>query len=111
MRLFHPKLPWYIDIVARHTNGITVVDLFEQMHRQLHTPILGRHFWNDELGQEERGEITRAFVRRCRGEVEKVRKGVVQLDFLGRKVVFEGLVRGPKGIWEMKMGRPNEPGA
>ncbi|PPR06030.1 hypothetical protein CVT24_004700 [Panaeolus cyanescens] len=110
MRLYHPRLPWYIDIVARHTNGITVADVFEQMHRQLHTPILGRHFWNDELGEEERGEITRAFVRRCRGRAEVVQRGVVQLDFLGRKVIFEGLVRGARGMWEMRMSKKNEQG-
>uniref|UniRef100_A0A8H8CEV6 DUF6699 domain-containing protein n=1 Tax=Psilocybe cubensis TaxID=181762 RepID=A0A8H8CEV6_PSICU len=139
MRLMHPKLPWYIDIHESRPNGVLVGDVLEQMHRQLHVSIRGRHYWNDVLGPEERREIARAFEERVRaygegegmtpeerereerersvwadgawggvqakgrervGEV--VKRGIIQVDFLGKKFWFEGLVRGPRGVWEIK---------
>lgn len=75
------------------------------MHAQLHTPIHGRHFWNEELSEADRAAITRAFQQRCRGDTALIQRGVVQLDFLGYKVVFEGLVRAAKGLWEIKLAR------
>jgi hypothetical protein len=105
LRLFHPRLPWYIDIQQVHPNGITVVDMLTQMHAQLHTPIYPRHFYNEELTDADRAEITKAFQVRCRGDSTFIRRGVLQLDFLGEKVVFQGFSRGPKGLWEIKLSR------
>ncbi|PPQ82945.1 hypothetical protein CVT25_009522 [Psilocybe cyanescens] len=140
MRLVHPKLPWYIDVVESRPNGVLVGDVLEQVVRQLHVSVSGRHYWNDVLGTEERREIARAFedrVRaygegearaqeeRARWETERsvwgdraehgggaqlgrdrvedvVRRGILQVDFLGSKFWLEGLVRGPKGVWEMR---------
>lgn len=31
--------------------------------------------------------------------------GVLQVDFLGEKVIFEGLTRGRNGMWEMRTRR------
>ena len=39
MRIYHPLLPWYIDVHQSHTNGITVLDVLTQIWQQLHTPI------------------------------------------------------------------------
>ncbi|KAF8872943.1 hypothetical protein BD779DRAFT_1679466 [Infundibulicybe gibba] len=105
MRLYHAKLPWYIDIVQSHPNGVMVRDVMEQMYEQLQVPISGRHFWNEELGDDERRVIGRAFQDRCAavGDESDMARGVRKVDFLGAKVVFQGLVRGRNGMWEMKM--------
>ncbi|KAF9522182.1 hypothetical protein CPB83DRAFT_139071 [Crepidotus variabilis] len=105
LRLYHPRLPWYIDIRQVHPNGITVLDVLSQMHAQLHTPIHGRHFYNEDLSDIERTEITRAFQNRCRTDPALISRGVLQLDFLGKRVVFEGIVRGPRGLWEIKLSK------
>ncbi len=105
LRLFHPRLPWYIDIQQVHPNGITVLDILTQMHAQLYTPIYPRHFYNEELTDADRAEITKAFQVRCRGDPTFIRRGVLQLDFLGEKVVFEGLSKGSRGLWEIKLSR------
>ncbi|KAF8888724.1 hypothetical protein CPB84DRAFT_1733144 [Gymnopilus junonius] len=105
MRLSHPRFPWYIDITQSHPNGVTVFDILSQMHAQLHTSIHPRHFWNEELGEQERAALTKTFQERVKGAPELVQRGVLQVDFLGEKCVFEGLVRGQKGVWELKLGR------
>lgn len=102
MRLYHPKLPWYIDIHQSHPNGVTVFDILVQMHMQLMTQIQGRHYWNEELQEEDRAKIAAAFQARCDGDAQEAANGVRQIDFLGRKVLFEGLSRGKNGMWEIK---------
>ncbi|KAF5309888.1 hypothetical protein D9619_010193 [Psilocybe cf. subviscida] len=150
LRLFHPALPWYIDIHAspgNEVNGVTVVDVVRGLSEQLQQAIHGRHYWNETLGRRDREDITEAFGRRARYVVEQsqqfvgwgndvdewnhkhggdywgagvgwgkggaedeygavVSRGVLQVDFLGEKCVFEGLVRGPKGMWEIKTRKP-----
>lgn len=105
LRLFHSRLPWYIDIQQVRPNGITVLDVLTQIHAQLYTPIYPRHFYNEELSDADRAEITRAFHLRCRGDPTYISRGVLQLDFLGEKVVFEGLARGTRGLWEIKLSK------
>src|SRR6266542_292383 len=103
LRLVHPRLPWYIDIHQVHPNGVTVLDLLAQMHVQLHAQIQPRHFYNEELTDADRAEITKAFHARCKGDTLVMAKGILQVDFLGHKVVFEGLSRATKGLWEIKL--------
>ncbi|KAF5313730.1 hypothetical protein D9611_010096 [Ephemerocybe angulata] len=105
MRLYHPLLPWYIDVRAAHPNGVTVYDLLTQMYRQLMMPITGRHFYNEDFGEEERAAVTRAFAVRVGRDEGETGRGVVQVDWLGDRVVFEGLVRGKGGMWEVKTAR------
>ncbi|TFK19060.1 hypothetical protein FA15DRAFT_674764 [Coprinopsis marcescibilis] len=105
MRLYHPHLPWYIDVKPSHPNGVTVHDVLMYVYRQLMTPISGRHFWNEELGEEEREGVTKAFWERCGTSQGEVGRGVLQVDFLGRRVIFEGLARGRGGIWEIKTSK------
>lgn len=105
LRLSHPKLPWYVDIHQGQPNGVTIQDIFLQLHHQLHSPIHGRHFWNEELSEGDRIEITRAFQERVKSDRKLVARGILQVDFLGKKFVLEGFVRGQRGIWEMKMGK------
>lgn len=104
MRLFHPRLPWYIDVYPSHPNGITVANILSTLFAQLHTPIHARHYYNEDLTSGDRSELTKAFQERCRGDLEVMGRGIVQIDFLGRKTVFEGLVRGAKGMWEIRTG-------
>lgn len=78
-----------------------------QMYRQLMMPINARHFWNEDVGEGERAAVGAAYAVRVRGregEAEAMR-GVVQVDWLGEKIVLEGLVRGKGGMWEIKTRR------
>jgi len=102
MRLYHPKLPWYIDVHQTHPNGVTVYDVLASIHRQLQTPIQPRHFYNEELTANDRAALARSFQERCQNDLRLVSKGVLQVDFLGHKYILEGLARGPKGMWELK---------
>ena len=105
LRLFHHRCPWYIDVYQVHPNGITVGDVLQQIHQQLHTQIHPRHFYNEELTDSDRAEITKAFQARCRNDPALIRRGVLQIDYLGDKIIFEGLVRAAKGLWELKLSR------
>ncbi|KAF8991767.1 hypothetical protein BDQ17DRAFT_1332711 [Cyathus striatus] len=102
LRLYHPKLPWYIDIHASHPNGVTVYDVLMQMQAQLKTKISARHYWNDVLAGKDREGVNRAFLGRCGGREEEVREGVRQVDFLGGAVVLRGFSRGRGGMWEVR---------
>ncbi|KAJ3575508.1 hypothetical protein NP233_g1043 [Leucocoprinus birnbaumii] len=64
LRLFHPRLPWYIDIHQSHPNGITVGDILTQLWTQLEQQILPRHYWNDVLNEKDRKDIGKAYKRR-----------------------------------------------
>ncbi|KAJ2912444.1 hypothetical protein MD484_g7974, partial [Candolleomyces efflorescens] len=105
MRIFHPSLPWYIDVRPAHPNGVTVYDVLAQMYRQLMSPITGRHYWNEDLTEEDRKAITLAFQRRCGTNAQEIQRGVVQVDYMGKKVIFEGFVKAKGGMWEMKTSR------
>jgi len=103
LRLYHPRLPWYVDVMQSRTNGVTVYDVLVQMFEQLDMPITGKHWWNDEIDDVLRGKITAAFHERTGSNTDQVRRGVKRIDFLKGKFVFEGLVKGRNGMWEMKM--------
>ncbi|KIM34906.1 hypothetical protein M413DRAFT_380614 [Hebeloma cylindrosporum] len=105
LRLSHPRLPWYIDVFPKHPNGVTVGDIFERIHRQLHVPIQDNHFFNEELNEVDRSHLTFAFQDRVGDNPVLRAAGIFRVDFLGDKCVFEGLVRGQRGVWEMKMSR------
>lgn len=102
MRLFHPRLPWYIDVHASNPTGITLADLFQAIWNCLHWPIQQTDFWNDELSDSDRDKISRAWMVRCGGDAYDQNTGVRRVDFLKRDVIFEGLVKGRNGTWEMK---------
>ncbi|KAJ6527086.1 hypothetical protein B0H19DRAFT_1196427 [Mycena capillaripes] len=107
MRLMHPRLPWYIDVVPgfHNTPGVTLYDVLRTLFIELDRAILSRDFWNEELGRRERESLTHAFKERCsrKGKhmQEEIAKGVKRVDFLGLDCVFVGLVR-RNGMWEIK---------
>ncbi|EDR09188.1 uncharacterized protein LACBIDRAFT_294095 [Laccaria bicolor S238N-H82] len=109
MRIYHPLLPWYIDVQKSHTNGITVFDVLTQIWQQLHTAISNKHYWNEELGAQERAALNNAFWERCRGVQEEISRGIMRIDFLGRKIILMGFVKGKNGMWEMKTRKDDSP--
>jgi len=80
MRLYHDKLPWYIDIQARNPSGVTIYDLFDQMHDSLMEPIRDKHYYTDEMDDEDRAKIAWAFKERCGNNQNEISKGIRKID-------------------------------
>lgn len=102
LRLYHPRLPWYIDINQTHPNGVTLFDVLGQMWQQLDLQISGKHWYNEEVDDKLRAAITDAWTERCGGNEVEMSQGVKRIDWLRGKVIFEGLVKGKNGMWEIK---------
>ncbi|KAF9072027.1 hypothetical protein BDP27DRAFT_1320936 [Rhodocollybia butyracea] len=60
MRLYHPRIPWYIDVVSASAQagrggvgvgvvGLTVWEVIEGVWRELQRPISARDFYNEEM--------------------------------------------------------------
>ncbi|KAH7908885.1 hypothetical protein BJ138DRAFT_1011894 [Hygrophoropsis aurantiaca] len=105
MRIYHSRLPWYIDI---HASGnppyVTLADLFLGLYTSLSARIHRSDYYNDELNAEDREILKKAWEERCRSPEESA-DGVKRVDYLRGKVIFEGLVRGKNGMWQLKTGR------
>jgi len=109
MRVYHSRMPWYVD--ARTDNnpvGVTFADLFNAIYHTLQMQIVDADFYNDELDDSERKRISDSYQQRCAaiGDASEPLKGVRRVDFLMGRVVFEGLVKGKEGLWEMKTAKP-----
>ncbi|KAG5735947.1 hypothetical protein E4T56_gene1930 [Termitomyces sp. T112] len=102
MRLFHPLLPWYIDVFKSVDNGVTVQDVIMHVYFQLQTQINARHYFNEELRSGTRERITEAYTQRTQGQDQEKMKGIKKVDYLEEKNIFVGLVRTRNGLWEMK---------
>jgi hypothetical protein len=102
MRLYHQRLPWYIDVHASNPTGVNLGDLLMSIWTTLRWQIQKSDFWNDELSDADRDKVTRAWSTRCHGDIMEQRAGLRRVDFLRRHVLFEGLVKGRNGMWEMK---------
>ncbi|KAE9404707.1 kinase-like protein [Gymnopus androsaceus JB14] len=54
MRFFHPRLPWYIDVVSVDVGmdvmGLTVDEVLEGVWKELQRPIKSQDFYNEEMG-------------------------------------------------------------
>ena len=85
-----------------HANGVTVYDVLVHIFQQLDLPITGKHWWNEEIDDVLRGKMTAAFHERTRHHQEEAARGVKRVDFLRERCIFEGLVKGRNGLWEMK---------
>ena len=104
LRLYHPRLPWYIDVFKTAPNGITVKDVLWAISHQLSSQIHQRHYYNEELDDAHRGVLSAAFSDRCSDTRVEREKGILQVDFLADKYVLLGLVKGKNGMWELKTG-------
>jgi len=110
MRLYHPRLPWYIDVHASNPTGVNLGDLFMSIWHSLRCPIQKSDFWNDELSESDRDKVSHAWRVRCNGDRMEHGRGVRRVDFLRRHVTFEGLVKGRNGMWEIKTSKVAYPG-
>ena len=106
MTLWHPKLPWQINIEASQPNGITIYDFFRQIHQQLHQPIAQEEYYTDELAADDREMLIMAFQSRCAVSPDQLSAGVQRIDFLGPEVCFIGLKHRRGGKWEFKTQVP-----
>ncbi|KAG5717225.1 Tyrosine-protein kinase isoform SRK4, partial [Termitomyces sp. T112] len=102
MRLFHPLLPWYIDVHKIIQEGVTVQDVIMDVYMGLQTQINARDYFTEELGSWTRKKIATAYVRRTQGNNQEKGNGIRKVDYLEEKNVFVGLVRTKNGMWEMK---------
>ncbi|KAA1475025.1 hypothetical protein DENSPDRAFT_841724 [Dentipellis sp. KUC8613] len=102
MRLYHPHLPWYIDVNPRDPLGVTLHDLFSTIHDTLHSRITSSDFYNNDVTEDERTRVTEAWKYRCRNRASALNKGVLRVDFLLRECIFVGLAKGKDGMWEMR---------
>ncbi|KAJ3544503.1 hypothetical protein NMY22_g2758 [Coprinellus aureogranulatus] len=76
MRLYHPALPWYIEIVKTNPRGITVLDVLRQIHQQLMVPLTDRDVWNEEISDERRAGLAQG----CRRRAVRGPDGVLQFS-------------------------------
>ncbi|OAX35731.1 hypothetical protein K503DRAFT_696449 [Rhizopogon vinicolor AM-OR11-026] len=108
MRLYHTRLPWYIDVVPS-VNGSYVMlgDLFTAICQALARRIRGEEYYNDVLDHEDREALRLAWDERCRSQEERM-DGVKRVDFLRGKYIFEGLTRGKHGMWQLRTGRERD---
>lgn len=103
MRIYYPRLPWYIDIKADGVPYISIEDFFLQLFAALNQPISKPDFYNNILDDEDRRVLNHAFRERCRSEGEKM-EGVKRVDFLRGEIEWMGLIPGKEGMWRMKTG-------
>ncbi|KAF8267215.1 hypothetical protein EI94DRAFT_1802066 [Lactarius quietus] len=70
MKLYHSRLPWYIEVKTTNGVGVTFHDLFSHIQR------------------EEREKISRAWKERCQYNQGAMNQGVKKVDYLMRDCVF-----------------------
>lgn len=107
MRIYHARMPWYVDVRATNNPvGVTFADLFREIYEVMQVQIIDADFNNDEVDEEERRRITAAYRNRVGSDQSEAMKGIRRVDYLMGKVVFEGLIKGKEGLWEMKTTKP-----
>jgi hypothetical protein len=107
MRIYHARLPWYVDVRALNNPvGVTFADLFQEVYKVMQIQIVDADFNNDEVDEEERKRIIAAYRNRVGSDRAEAMKGIRRVDFLMGKVVFEGLMKGKEGLWELRTTRP-----
>lgn len=105
MRLYHTRLPWYIDVVPSGNGSyVTLGDLFTAICQTLALRIRREEYYTDQLDHEDRQSLKLAWDERCRNQEERM-DGVKRVDFLRGKYMFEGLTRGKHGMWQLRTGR------
>ncbi|KAG2337710.1 hypothetical protein BDR05DRAFT_894740 [Suillus weaverae] len=102
MRLYHTRLPWYIDVLPIGNGSyVTLGDLFMAICQFLSGQIRNEDYYNDELDDEDRSALKRAWEERCDNKKERM-NGVKRVDFLREKYMFMGLTRGKSGMWQLR---------
>ncbi|KAJ4479392.1 hypothetical protein J3R30DRAFT_2755930 [Lentinula aciculospora] len=92
MQLYHPLLPWYVDIRASTPSGITIGDILNQLCNSLETSIVQADFYNRALTSDNREQILNAYhLRNAKGSA------MCRVDFLCSQFLFRGLTRTREG--------------
>lgn len=105
MRLYHTRLPWYIDVVPFGSGSyVTLGDLFMTICQFLAGPIRSQDFHNNELDAEDKEQLRQTWEARCYNKKERM-EGVKRVDFLREKYMFVGLTRGKNGMWQLRTGK------
>ena len=86
--------------------GVTFADLFDEVYKIMQIQIVDADFNNDEVDEEERKRIIAAYRNRVGSDRTEAMKGIRRVDFLMGRFIFEGLVKGKEGLWEMKTTKP-----
>ena len=102
MKLYHSRLPWYIEVTTSNGVGVTLHDLLTHIQLFLTSRIKNSDFYNNEVTQGEREKISLAYKERCQFNKSELSQGVKKVDYLMRDCIFVGLARGRDGMWEMK---------
>ncbi|KAJ3971391.1 hypothetical protein EV361DRAFT_911568 [Lentinula raphanica] len=90
MQLYHPSLPWYVDIKASTSSGITIGDLLEQLCLSLEANVVQTDYYNNILCSDDREQIVNAYHLR-NGGLPSLARGIRRVDFLRSQVLFRGL--------------------
>lgn len=102
LRMYHPSLPWYIDVKARNSYGITVGDVYHQLYESLRSVVPGEEFYTNELDADDREAIIKALEARCGKSQRKRKLGMMRVDFMKLDVLFLGLEKSDDDMWLMK---------
>ncbi|KAG7091375.1 hypothetical protein E1B28_010415 [Marasmius oreades] len=94
MRLYHPLLPWYIEIKAREVTGITIYELLSVLMQELSCRVTDQEFDSQWVTGDEREAILHAALERDGTSV------IRRVDFLMNQTVFNGLEKGESGKWK-----------
>ncbi|KAJ3739607.1 hypothetical protein DFH05DRAFT_525760 [Lentinula detonsa] len=101
MQLYHPLLPWFVNVRASTSSGITVGDLLQQLCANLEANIVPTDYNNNVISAEDREQIANAYHLRVSESLKSLARGVRKIDFLGPQVLFRGLTRTREG-WFIK---------
>ncbi|TFK46538.1 hypothetical protein OE88DRAFT_1667552 [Heliocybe sulcata] len=102
MHLIHTNTPWIITVQPDQAPSVTIHDLLQAIWEDMQQPIRNADYNNDVLTETDRGRIYTAWNERCGEDAEERSQGIRRVDFLCDKYIFEGLVPGKRGVWEMK---------
>ncbi|TFK87541.1 hypothetical protein K466DRAFT_490652 [Polyporus arcularius HHB13444] len=105
MRLYHERLPWYIDVEAQNPSGVTLYELFAAIHYCMWTQIKNADYYNVEMTAEARAHVAEAWAGRCRSDEERS-QGIRRVDYLMGRVIMEGIQKGKEGMFEIKTRKP-----
>jgi len=96
LRLVSRDIPWRI--TASNAKGVTVRDILDAIHNELHTPLTEGEWWIAQ--EEERDRALAAYQDNCSDEVpegmkRKLEEGVKRVDWLGKKTMLMSISRTP----------------
>lgn len=100
MRMWHKRLPVYVDINATMPNGITIMDILAQLYEKLMEFFRSRDYECEDLDASDRELVAQAHEFRTLpvGHMD----GMRWVDFLGFRYSFVGIVQSKNGFFEFK---------